>query len=47
MNFEGLRQVVGNPFYCTKDVQIYCTDCLTGMTQIPDDLISLTITSPP
>jgi len=47
MNFEGLRQVVGNPFYFTKDVQIYFADCLTGMTQIPDDLISLTITSPP
>ena len=45
--FDRLPDILGIPFYRTKNVQIYCTDSLSALDQVPEDMLSLTVTSPP
>jgi adenine-specific DNA-methyltransferase len=45
--FDRLPDILGNPFYQSEDVQVYCADSLTSLDKCPENLLSLTVTSPP
>jgi len=45
--FDHLPDTLGTPFYQTQHVQIYCTDSLASLDRVPENLVSLTVTSPP
>jgi len=45
--FHRLPDILGTPFYCTEDAQIYCTDSLSALDHLPEHALSLTVTSPP
>ncbi len=47
MLINEINQVLGKPYFQTNSCLIYQLDCLDGMTKIPDELINLTVTSPP
>jgi adenine-specific DNA-methyltransferase len=47
MNILDLKKVLGKPYYEAPNCLIYCDDCLAGMKQLPNNLIHLTVTSPP
>src|ERR1700686_4084283 len=45
--FDDLPNILGPPFYRTDHVQIYCSDSLASLERVPQNFLSLTITSPP
>ncbi len=45
--FNKIKKVLGVPFYQNESVLIYNCDCLSAMKKLPENLISLTVTSPP
>lgn len=45
--FDDFPSLFGVPFYQSSHVQIYCADCLNELPKLPDNSISLTVTSPP
>ncbi|MEM1170007.1 MAG: site-specific DNA-methyltransferase [Cyanobacteria bacterium P01_H01_bin.35] len=47
MLVNEINQVLGKPYFQTNNCLIYQLDCLDAMIKIPDDLINLTVTSPP
>lgn len=47
MLVNEINQELGKPYFETNNFLIYQLDCLDAMTKIPDDLINLTVTSPP
>ncbi len=47
MLVNEIDRVLGKPYYQTHSCLIYQLDCLDAMIKIPDDLINLTVTSPP
>src|SRR5260370_17083909 len=47
VEFEHLPNVLGMPFYQTANVQIYCTESLAALDRLPENLLALTVTSPP
>jgi adenine-specific DNA-methyltransferase len=47
MSLATIRAVLGSPYYEADNFILYNTDCLTAMSEIPDNLLDLTVTSPP
>jgi adenine-specific DNA-methyltransferase len=45
--FNRIKKILGKPSFEREGVAIYQKDCLQAMKDIPDELIDLTITSPP
>jgi len=45
--FATLRSLLGEPSYSQPDVLIFQGDCLDFLKKLPDEIISLTVTSPP
>jgi adenine-specific DNA-methyltransferase len=46
-NYEIAKEVLGTPDFERKGIAIYNMDCLEGMRLLPNELVNLTITSPP
>lgn len=46
-SFNRIKKILGEPSFEREGVAIYQKDCLQAMKEIPDELIDLTITSPP
>lgn len=44
---DKLSSVLGTPVCAGVGYAIYCTDCLTALSRVTEDLFDLTITSPP
>jgi len=44
---DFVSRTLGEASYHRPAVRIYCGDCLEFMKRLPDDLVSLTVTSPP
>lgn len=47
MTIHQIRSKLGTPYFETDNCLIYCTDCLSSMRQLENEIIDLTITSPP
>ena len=47
MMFEGIRNMLGKPYFESPDCIIYNLDCLEAMKKISMPFIHLTVTSPP
>jgi len=45
--FATLRSLLGEPSYSQPDVLIFQGDCLDFLKKLPDEIVSLTVTSPP
>src|SRR5262245_16988538 len=45
--FEDIQSLLGEPFCSGDGYVIYCADCLPALRRLPDELFSLTVTSPP
>lgn len=45
--FEKIKSILGKPSFEKDSVAIYQMDCLEGMKKLPEELVDLTITSPP
>lgn len=45
--FNKIKEILGKPSFESDGVAIYQKDCLQAMKEIPEELIDLTITSPP
>lgn len=45
--FEQAKYFLGKPSYEAEGVAIYCKDCIQGMKMLPENLVNLTVTSPP
>jgi adenine-specific DNA-methyltransferase len=45
--FAEICARLGTPFCAGERYAIYCADCLTALRKLPDEVVSLTITSPP
>ena len=45
--FATLRNLLGEPAYGQPDVLIFQGDCLDLLRKLPDEIVSLTVTSPP
>lgn len=45
--FNRIKKILGKPSFEREGVAIYQKDCMQAMKEIPDELIDLTITSPP
>jgi adenine-specific DNA-methyltransferase len=46
-SFDAIRGLLGNPFCAGDGYAIYCADCLPTLEKMPDEICSLTVTSPP
>ncbi len=46
-NYEKVKDILGVPAFEKEGIAIYNIDCLDAMKLLPDDLVNLTITSPP
>jgi adenine-specific DNA-methyltransferase len=44
---DEISAFLGTPFCAGEGYAIYCADCLATMRKLPDELFSLTVTSPP
>ena len=42
-----IKSILGTPTFEAEGVAIYNMDCINGMRELPNDLINLTVTSPP
>ncbi|OLE52803.1 MAG: site-specific DNA-methyltransferase [Acidobacteria bacterium 13_1_20CM_3_53_8] len=47
MNLSQIRDVLGKPYYQKDEFLIYNLDCISAMQMLPDEVIHLTVTSPP
>ncbi|MFM7405654.1 MAG: DNA methyltransferase [Cuspidothrix sp.] len=47
MNLDNIVKYLGKPYFQTSNCLIYNLDCLEAMKMLPDELINLTVTSPP
>ncbi|TAF07344.1 MAG: site-specific DNA-methyltransferase [Nostocales cyanobacterium] len=47
MNLDNIVKYLGKPYFQTSHCLIYNLDCLEAMAMLPDELINLTVTSPP
>lgn len=47
MDFRELRTHLGKPYYETENCLIYNLECVQAMRKLPDEIIRLTVTSPP
>lgn len=47
LNLKQIEQILGLPYYRTDGCAIYNADCLQAMQGLPDEVIDLTVTSPP
>ncbi|MBM3241208.1 site-specific DNA-methyltransferase [Candidatus Poribacteria bacterium] len=47
MALDQIRDILGQPFYQTSGCFIYNMDCLRALRKLPDELVWLTVTSPP
>ncbi len=45
--FNKIKSILGTPAFESHGVAIYQKDCLAAMELIPDEMVNLTITSPP
>lgn len=45
--FDEIRSLLGEPFCVGEGYAIYCADCLSILKKVPDEVCSLTVTSPP
>jgi len=45
--FTKAKKILGTPSYENEGVAIYCQDCIEGMKMLSDNLVNLTVTSPP
>lgn len=45
--FNQAKTILGTPLYENEGVAIYRQDCIEGMKMLPDNLVKLTVTSPP
>jgi len=46
-SFSQAKKILGTPTYENAGVAIYCQDCIKGMQKLPNNLVNLTVTSPP
>jgi adenine-specific DNA-methyltransferase len=46
-SFIQAKKILGTPSYENAGVAIYCQDCIKGMQKLPDNIVNLTVTSPP
>lgn len=46
-SFSQAKKILGTPSYENEGVAIYCQDCIKGMQRLPNNLVDLTVTSPP
>lgn len=46
-SFDKIRELLGRPFRAGAGYAIYCADCLPILEALPNDMFSLTLTSPP
>lgn len=44
---DEICELLGKPYSAGEGYAIYCGDCLSALRQIPGELFSLTVTSPP
>ncbi|MHB1422421.1 MAG: DNA-methyltransferase [Gemmataceae bacterium] len=44
---DEISALLGTPFCAGEGYAIYCADCLAALRKLPDELCSLTVTSPP
>jgi adenine-specific DNA-methyltransferase len=42
-----IKKLIGEPFYEAPGCLIYCGDCIELMQKLPDEILDLTVTSPP
>ena len=47
MKMNKIKELLGLPYYQTKDCLIYHADSLATLSLLPAELINLTVTSPP
>lgn len=47
MDLETLTQILGTPYFQSENCLIYNQDCLEALKKIPNNLLQLTVTSPP
>lgn len=47
MNLANIVKCLGKPYFQTSNCFIYNRDCVEAMAMLPDELINLTVTSPP
>jgi len=47
MNLDNIVKYLGKPYFQTSNCLIYNLDCLEAMEMLPNELINLTVTSPP
>src|SRR2546430_10797761 len=47
MSLSRIRERLGEPYYQNSECLIYNLDCISAMRLLPDELIHLTVTSPP
>lgn len=47
MNSTDLVKILGKPYFQAPNYLIYNIDCLEAMKLLPDELVHLTVTSPP
>jgi adenine-specific DNA-methyltransferase len=47
MSVEQIKEILGTPFYEADGCAIYNVDCLPAMRRLPDEIVDLTVTSPP
>jgi adenine-specific DNA-methyltransferase len=47
MNPANIVKCLGKPYFQTSNCFIYNLDCLEAMAMLPDELIDITVTSPP
>jgi len=45
--FSNIQRILGKPFCEGENYLIYNCDCLEAMLALPDDVVNLTVTSPP
>jgi adenine-specific DNA-methyltransferase len=46
-SFDNIQRHLGDPFCSGEDYAIYCSDCISSLLNLPEELCSLTVTSPP
>lgn len=47
MNLHVIREFLGTPYYENENCLLYHMDCLEAMKRLPNEIIQLTVTSPP
>ncbi len=47
VNLHVIREFLGTPYYENENCLLYHMDCLEAMKRLPNEIIQLTVTSPP